>query len=259
MSGSGWWMASDGRWYPPHQHPSDSLRQVEPGRPPPSPAWILLLVAIVMLVASVGVAGTAGTAPARHLACRPEDDSTTRLSTGQSACGSAADRQSRHDRQRGQPHTSDFPENWRSIGIAGSGVTPYGDNPALAACLGASRAGVGLLTGSSATKDSPRAILSNQFVTGHGPLIQSTVVTTPSAGVERQDLARYSSRAVEPCLTQWYQSLPNNYVAGPSVTARSMATISGVQGVSLMLSYEVGAPTGGGTTDSTIHDLGCWA
>src|SRR5579872_6222317 len=35
--GPGWWQASDGRWYPPEQHPNYAPPPPPPASPPPSP------------------------------------------------------------------------------------------------------------------------------------------------------------------------------------------------------------------------------
>jgi hypothetical protein len=38
--GDGWWIASDGKWYPPHLHP-DAEREVEEAQAEPPPGWWL--------------------------------------------------------------------------------------------------------------------------------------------------------------------------------------------------------------------------
>ncbi len=64
--GSGWWLAADGKWYPPQLHPSM-------GPPPPPPPSSMFQASAVMTpvapsapwrpVASGGIAGAAGWAP----------------------------------------------------------------------------------------------------------------------------------------------------------------------------------------------------
>jgi len=40
QQGPGWWLASDGKWYPPQSHPNHPA-QFPPPPPPPSPAAIM--------------------------------------------------------------------------------------------------------------------------------------------------------------------------------------------------------------------------
>ncbi len=56
--GSGWWRASDGKWYPPEQHP-DRRTVRNPDRAQTIAKWVFIVIggvvlAILLLAAAVG-------------------------------------------------------------------------------------------------------------------------------------------------------------------------------------------------------------
>jgi len=146
---------------------------------------------------------------------------------------------------------ADFPSWWKSepYGIEIEDTT--GQKSRLASCLGSSIGGTGVLTGltpgglASALSSAPAVHSSDWFSasTGAGApryIYWSRVVTVGSASTERSDLARYSSRALAPCLTRWMLAPPVSNTSAPSITTYPAPVVPGVQAIAFHVNFQVG-------------------
>jgi len=159
---------------------------------------------------------------------------------------------------------ADFPAGWKSEPFSGDSVDTTGRVSRLAACLGSSIGGTGVLAGEASNGlasviSSPPAVYSSpsfSAMTGAGApryVYGSRVVTVGSASTERSDLARYSSDALAPCLTQWISAPPEHFPSAPSFAAFRAPVVPGVQAIAFHVNFQIGGA--GSETFQAFQDV----
>lgn len=141
---------------------------------------------------------------------------------------------------------ADFPTWWKTRRTGGYHSVDNTDRTSrLSSCLGSSIGGTGVLTGEASSETAPRVYSSDSFSTSFlagAPRYsyESYVVTVRSASVERSDLARYSSHALGPCMTQWAVVHPSAYPQTPTYTPFQVKRIAGVQAIGFHVRFQIG-------------------